>query len=67
MNLYRKDCYCGNAYGKFGLASLNNRFCNITCQGNSSEICGGKNANSIYRTTTSCQSKATLQKHTANI
>jgi len=42
---YRTFCFCGNAYGRSG--SANN--CNMTCGGNSAEICGGGWANSVYR------------------
>lgn len=38
-------CFCGNRYGTFGKA--NN--CNMKCSGNSSEICGGSWANSVYK------------------
>jgi hypothetical protein len=38
-------CFCGNRYGTFGKA--NN--CNMRCSGDSSEICGGSWANSVYK------------------
>jgi len=43
------ECYCGNAFGSYGIS--NN--CNAFCPYNPSEICGGSNANSIYETTNS--------------
>ena len=42
---YSEACVCDNSYGKFGKA--NN--CNMKCTGNSSEICGGEWANSVYK------------------
>jgi hypothetical protein len=41
---YSSYCFCGNNYGKYGMA--NN--CNMPCSGNKNEICGGSWANSIY-------------------
>ncbi len=43
---YGQSCLCGNSYGKYGPA--NN--CNMTCTGNSNEVCGGINANNVYPT-----------------
>ena len=43
---YGQSCLCGNSYGKFGEASN----CNMKCTGDSSQICGGYNANSVYGT-----------------
>ena len=37
-------CYCGNSYGSHGVSAD----CNVTCNGNPNEICGGVLANSIY-------------------
>ena len=42
---YSRSCVCGNSYGKYGKA--NN--CNMKCTGDSSEICGGAWANSVYK------------------
>jgi hypothetical protein len=36
--------------GKYGWAEENGLKCNMTCNGNSSEICGGVLANSVYYT-----------------
>ena len=44
INLKSNECYCGNHPGKYGYANM----CNITCNGNSSETCGGFFTNSIY-------------------
>ena len=38
-------CNCGYTFGKFGSATT----CNVTCPGNSSEICGGKGVNTVLR------------------
>lgn len=38
-------CFCGNSYGKYNCGYSS---CNISCSGNSLEICGGFMANSIY-------------------
>ena len=43
---YSESCLCGNSYGRFGPA--NN--CNMPCTGDSNQICGGGNANSVYST-----------------
>jgi hypothetical protein len=41
-----KSCLCGNSYGRYGTADN----CNKNCTGDSSKICGGFSANSIYAT-----------------
>ena len=38
-------CFCGNSFGSHGAA---HGACNMTCQGNHTEICGGPNTNSVY-------------------
>ena len=43
---YSKECFCGNNYGIYGVATN----CNYLCSGNENLICGGFWANSIYRT-----------------
>uniref|UniRef100_A0A1I8IHA2 WSC domain-containing protein n=1 Tax=Macrostomum lignano TaxID=282301 RepID=A0A1I8IHA2_9PLAT len=40
-------CFCGNSYGLHGAASSDSE-CNKNCYGNSSQICGGFDRNSIY-------------------
>jgi glucan 1,3-beta-glucosidase len=40
------QCFCGSAYGSQGTAAD----CTDPCRGNAAEVCGGFNANSIYRT-----------------
>ncbi len=47
------ECYCGNTYATYGLASINGKLCNSTCSANTQEICGGPYANSIYLNTCS--------------
>ncbi len=44
------ECYCGNEYGKYGMASSRGLSCNMSCPNNPNEICGAGNANSIYFT-----------------
>jgi hypothetical protein len=41
---YSSQCFCGNSYGRSGTA--NN--CNMRCNGNAGQICGGTWANSVY-------------------
>lgn len=43
---YGESCLCGNTYGRYGAATN----CNMRCTGDSRQICGGINANSIYST-----------------
>jgi hypothetical protein len=54
--------------GKFGWAEENGLKCNMTCNGNSSEICGGVMANSVYYTplmqTLTTKSLSTLKADT---
>ncbi|GAB6031602.1 hypothetical protein CHUAL_009366 [Chamberlinius hualienensis] len=38
-------CFCGSSFGKYGTGN-----CTIRCSGNSTQFCGGINANSIYLT-----------------
>uniref|UniRef100_A0A1I8GZK9 WSC domain-containing protein n=1 Tax=Macrostomum lignano TaxID=282301 RepID=A0A1I8GZK9_9PLAT len=40
-------CFCDNSYGLHG-AALSDSECNTNCHGNSSQICGGFDRNSIY-------------------
>ena len=40
------ECYCGNAYGKYGALSMSR--CNKRCAGDSSVTCGGENANQVF-------------------
>jgi hypothetical protein len=42
---YGRFCFCGNSYGRFGSSNS----CNMPCDGNRGEICGGSWANSVYR------------------
>ncbi len=42
---YGSQCFCGNSYGRYG--AVNN--CNMRCSGDSSQVCGGFWANSVYR------------------
>jgi choice-of-anchor C domain-containing protein len=44
---YSSYCFCGNSYGKYGVA--NN--CNMKCSGDQNQICGGTWANSVYLAT----------------
>ncbi|CAF1003389.1 unnamed protein product [Brachionus calyciflorus] len=39
------ECFCGNKYGTYGIS--NN--CNMECNGNQSQICGGSWSNSVYK------------------
>jgi len=43
---YGQSCLCGNSYGNFGTSDR----CNMPCTGDSSQICGGYNSNSVYAT-----------------
>lgn len=38
-------CMCGNSYGRYGKADN----CNMKCNGNPGQICGGDWANSVYK------------------
>ena len=40
----RMQCSCGNTFGKYGMSTS----CNVFCQGNANQICGGLLANNIY-------------------
>ncbi len=42
-------CFCGNTYGSYGLASSSQQ-CNMSCSGDSNEMCGGLLYNQIYGT-----------------
>ena len=41
-------CFCGNSYGSQGAAPASQ--CNVTCNGNRNEICGGLAHNSVWKT-----------------
>lgn len=40
------SCYCGKDHGKYG--KLSDSACNITCNGDEAEKCGGAQANNIF-------------------
>lgn len=40
------SCYCGKDHGKYG--KLSDEACNITCNGNEAEKCGGAEANNVF-------------------
>lgn len=42
---YGSQCFCGNTYGKYGTAEN----CDMKCSGDSSKICGGTWANTVYK------------------
>lgn len=44
---YASECWCGNAFSA-GTTKLKNEFCNMACAGNSTQMCGSGNINSIY-------------------
>ncbi|KAG8846898.1 hypothetical protein FRB96_001743 [Tulasnella sp. 330] len=46
---YQTECYCGNSM----TASVTSTACTLTCGGDSSQICGGSWAISIYRSSSS--------------
>jgi len=54
---FASQCFCGNKYGSYGSSTG----CNSHCNGNSTQTCGGANANSIYSYSSS------IQRHTINI
>ena len=42
-----KACHCGNSYGSMGKAKKDSA-CSATCEGDSTEMCGGPNLNTVY-------------------
>lgn len=47
---YGRECYCANYLSSFSV-KLNESRCNYACNGNSSEICGGSLALTLYNRT----------------
>jgi hypothetical protein len=43
---YGSQCFCGDSYGEYGAATD----CNMACNGDSAETCGGTWANDVYPT-----------------
>ena len=43
----RNECYCGQSFGKYGDADDNS--CIKACPVKPFELCGGKNANSVWK------------------
>jgi len=43
---FHNECWCGNSFSKHG--KLADGDCNLLCDGNKEEICGGKLKNSVY-------------------
>jgi hypothetical protein len=54
---YAESCLCGNRYGQFGAADN----CDMACTGDSSQICGGANANSVYAVGSGGQAGGAIQ------
>ena len=46
-SIQSNTCYCGNSYGRYGLASSDSS-CNLACNGNPNQICGAAWLNSVY-------------------
>ena len=44
---YSNECYCGNTYGKYGIADADE--CNEPCAGDPESICGGYWTESVYQ------------------
>jgi hypothetical protein len=42
---YGRQCFCGNSYGRYGQSMA----CNMPCEGNPKQNCGGGWANAVYR------------------
>jgi hypothetical protein len=59
---YGESCLCGNSYGKYGAADN----CNYPCTGDSSQACGGYNANSVYSTGGSTTGSTTTTEKSSN-
>ena len=48
FNFNRVECYCGNSFGKYDKLQTS-RICVMNCPVKNFEICGGKNANSVWK------------------
>jgi len=48
-NINREECYCGNNRDNYGNVSIFGPECNMPCDYNTSQICGGKSASSLYQ------------------
>ncbi len=48
------QCFCGGETDSVGAPGLSNN-CNITCPGNSSQMCGGHLSLSLYSTSPGCE------------
>ena len=55
LKFKRYECYCGNTYGLYGLASNFGLSCDSKCPNNRLEMCGGGDANSVYATGVKCE------------
>jgi hypothetical protein len=48
---YGGECYCGTSFSNYGAPALDGSAgCNMVCNGNSSEYCGGPNRLNVYAT-----------------
>ena len=52
-----RECYCSNFVSALS-AHLSDSHCDLPCQGNSSEICGGNLALSVYQAAKGAGSKS---------
>ncbi|KAI0659966.1 WSC-domain-containing protein [Cubamyces menziesii] len=48
---YSRECYCGSSFVNGGGAPLADTVCNMPCTGDSSKICGGPMALSVFQNT----------------
>ena len=45
---YARECYCGSAFVNDGGAVLADSACDMVCSGDSTNMCGGENALSVF-------------------
>ena len=43
------QCFCSNTYGINGNYLVNDTDCSMSCTGNSNQLCGGSNRNTIIK------------------
>ncbi|KAL1948678.1 hypothetical protein VTO73DRAFT_10484 [Trametes versicolor] len=60
---YARECYCGSSFVNGGGAALADAQCNMPCAGDSSKVCGGAMALSVFKKTTAGSARRHKARH----
>lgn len=60
---YARECYCGSSFVNGGGAALADAQCNMPCAGDSSKVCGGAMALSVFKKTSAGSARRHKARH----